>query len=1546
MGIKTFDRANPELKQIETYSDFTGGLNTEQASSKMKDNQFRELINFDMDLGGSLTKRPGLYRIKGVEKSLEQAYQNAVPDYVDKLPLRVILDCHQFFDGVNWIFNFITNQGLGVVILNKNLDFLSPNHPLDENDNPILSIDKNYLFYTNIIDNIKISAYSDYYILMTTKYLVQPAEESPDKKQITLYSWNPIPFNPLVGQTNEKEWIEASTNLEDTASISYYGGSESSILTQLTPGLPISELPSLEIEIVDDSQKLPEWDMFVKYSIEVNYNPDAMSLDFSFISDPTNVSAKSNYQFKLPAVYGWSNSDLAIHQMVATLYDSYYYFTFYHPSTNLILSLKLKEVLTGIFTEEQIKNMEIISQIKPAFNKVHGVSSSTQRAENFSMNENGVLCDVQGDTYNSGPSWGPEQTGYSEDYVNSYNWPNELLVSNGNDPNDSLVFPKDGNSSIFPNISAGNLRVVGHTKNNVAPPAALSERNHIVFTSSLLSTDANKWESLNIRKIPNIRRSNYGFSTQYIRVGLNGAESIHTGSAFEGELTVPKIILSKDVKENNLIVSLLPYINYHNPGAFWTKFLIDANRFETSAIKSLYTQLSPIYRHLLNVSNFKIPIILSNDYTIGKYYYTSKYNYAEKYLSNQILDKYLSPQLILTFPLFVANGQDPDPKDNNNIISLGYEDTTDYNHQYVNIITISGYSQFHDLNFEFATHTIYKNRDTNIYSVGFAYTGSTVNIKITDSFGNVQSTQFKGFKFAGLLNNNLFISSFKNQSSFVKLLELNGQKSFVDKFSKDFTWTTFLGETTMTGLEESSQYLKQEVLSLFRLTYIWQDSSNNRQNYDPNINQETSLKLLEYILKPDSYFTIYTIKSSSGVINYLKISVFISINEEIVLLDTNKFVDIPISEYSAFAETMLFTFASIFYPDGLINNVVQFKRLTYTKPNLNDLGYLWYNFVLFNKYKNTTNPNIYNKTLFPSISTDLVQYPTNQELTRPVQLYGLVPVNQLILSPGDNQRFQIFFGIKVDAPSIPEDEKLDIRVSLSAMPLSDYTAMLLSKEFTTEKTLTWAPWSTLFPDPDLAVWEVSIPSTTSPYILVVQAANFTLQDPEIIPDGETPAQIKRIDLSTVVETRLEMSPQSNVSERIDIPALFDELTASSHLRMFETSSSIVAFGASNKIFFSDIAVPSYFPVSSIIQLKTPEPIVSTVMFQNKLIVSTKNSRHYIGGTSFDAPDSRDRHNVKLISSDSGIVSSKFDVPFGDSLYFLDNNGIKKLKNLYGTADKEFTFQEVDLLIKSKVRINDLNAVAIAHRDKLYINFPSSQTMLIYTKQYDSWLEYKSPLMDFSTLFAKDGELFAVSRFSFNIYRFDKNVMVDGWNEEEDGYEIWTAPDGTKHQVQKGTPIECIFETKNLDQAYTPHRKKYKSVTINATLIGAQGVIIPIIKVDNIKVNYRFYLREGTESTWEYARYEDNDSKGINLVSSPMFTGYDRSKITGGQSFTNFVLGQSILGETKDVYYSLPVGRTGNTLSLEFKFNTPSVIIINELSVRYSLRLPKTRRGGR
>lgn len=1594
MGVKTFDRANPSVKQIETYSNFTGGINTEQSDQTMKDNQFRDLINFDMDLGGSLTKRPGLYRLPKVNLKMEIAYQesfDSINEAQESLATRVVKDSFQFFDGLHWVVNFITNQGLGVAILDKDLKVM---------DGPATK-DKNFIFYRNIKDNIKISPYSDYYILMSSKYSVSSDIENPsdsDLKQIKLYSWNPIPYNLELGNLNKKEWIEASSKQEETLTETYYGDAVTTVTSQKQNGIDIKDLKSINIEILD-KDKNETWNMFDNLNLKVEFDSIKIALNFSWVN-PTILPdrpKRESYSYKIKGTSEWGDDNLLIHQMIATHSVGYYWFTFYQPNRGLVLSLKLKDDFKKLQISD-IENMIIDTQTKRAFVGVVGVDNGNQRAEKFSMTEMGVIVKVQGDDMNAGSI--TQRFDYTPDHGFNYkNWDNDGTFTPDGFSKSRLWDLKTSRNNFFSSfgdkgINANFENILSNKDINLQiDPKRI---NNLFVGDSSFSIDGGhdtltKIMPVGYVNIPNLNRLDGGIL--YVN-GVDKETSNIRAYPSDTEILVPQIIINKKSEFNNFTSFLLPYSykikNPHLAGCFWSVSKIKTKNvfYEhfTDSTKLFIERFSwmgfdpegkPFQNNAvcLASSTFFFPGVISSEenkfdssFYIGPFSNSNPDTPSAKFKLVSTVVPYAEKGFSTPYKgwndkFITTSDKESTLKDATILAGFGLNSYTTgipgstiiqkFNDNYQYSTSSILFEPLKNNSKSYATHTKYKNNDTNIYSVGFAYTGTNIKVTIKSQDGSFNPIELEQFKFAGLKDNNLYISSIKDLSTFDNLLILNGKLELLDKLSTIVNWKTFLGEEALKELSLVEEYNSKGLLALLRLTFSW-TISGELKTLDPNISQTDTLLLVEYILNYDNpTFKIFGIKDNNGIIQSLKIVTTIKENNifrQLVLLDTSITPDIPQDNYTELAQTIIFKFASVAYPKGLVNNVIQFKKLVYTKPNLNDLVYLWYNFVLFNRNKiegKVADPNIYDSKIYKKISPDLIKYPSNSDLalTRPVALYGLYPVNEVLLVPGDNQKFQIFFGIK---PPEKEGTKRDIRVSLLAMPVADYTAMILSKDFDTEKSLDWKKWDEVFPPAEgntdkIAIWNITIPSTTSPYILIVQACEWSTTG----SDGSKLG----IDLSTVVETRLEMSPQSSVRERLPIPSLFDELTASTQLKMFETSSSVVAYGASNKIFFSDIGVPTFFPCTRVIQLKTPESVVSTTMFQNKLIVSTENSRHYIGGTSFDSGDSSERHSVKLISSDSGVIASKFDVPFGDRLYFLDNNGIKFLKNLYGTADKEFTFQEADLLIKAKVPPNDRDAVALAHRDKLYINFPKEQKMLVYVKQYDSWLEYKSPFMEFSRLFAKDGELYGIAQRNFNIFKFDKNVVVDGWNEDI-GWEKELALDGTIYDVQKDqkgvnqtSRIVCSFKTKDLDQAYTVHQKKYKQISINATLLGTSGFITPRIEIDHNLINYRFQLEELENNNYRYKRYDKNNPAPINLINSQNFGSLSAEKLTGQERIKQqFILGQSRLGVTKDVNYIIPVREKGNTISLSIEFDSRSSIIINQIAVRFELRLPKKRNG--
>lgn len=61
-------RPQPWIKHIETYTDFSGGLNSVTDSTKMLDKEVAELVNMDISPRGTLRRRTGMvyHQRKGI----------------------------------------------------------------------------------------------------------------------------------------------------------------------------------------------------------------------------------------------------------------------------------------------------------------------------------------------------------------------------------------------------------------------------------------------------------------------------------------------------------------------------------------------------------------------------------------------------------------------------------------------------------------------------------------------------------------------------------------------------------------------------------------------------------------------------------------------------------------------------------------------------------------------------------------------------------------------------------------------------------------------------------------------------------------------------------------------------------------------------------------------------------------------------------------------------------------------------------------------------------------------------------------------------------------------------------------------------------------------------------------------------------------------------------------------------------------------------------------------------------------------------------------
>lgn len=98
------------------------------------------------------------------------------------------------------------------------------------------------------------------------------------------------------------------------------------------------------------------------------------------------------------------------------------------------------------------------------------------------------------------------------------------------------------------------------------------------------------------------------------------------------------------------------------------------------------------------------------------------------------------------------------------------------------------------------------------------------------------------------------------------------------------------------------------------------------------------------------------------------------------------------------------------------------------------------------------------------------------------------------------------------------------------------------------------------------------------------------------------------------------------------------------------ASSVVLYGESNCLFFSEINDSCYFPLLNVIELPTQETIISAVEFGYYLIVSTANSKFIIRSRSFDKTLSNSI-SLDLISSDTGSFATKADRVNGNYLFF-------------------------------------------------------------------------------------------------------------------------------------------------------------------------------------------------------------------------------------------------------------------------------------------------------
>lgn len=1433
MGVKTFNKANASSKQIEVYQDFSGGINTELADSATKDNQFRKLINFDMDKAGSISKRPGLYRIPYIKDII----MNKLNEEVVKGTIETLLDlkidsCNEFFDGAHWIFNYITNKGIVVIILNYNLT-IPTDLSNDLGDGEVVEAPY-VLFYTDKVGdksykyNTKITKYNDIWILLRSFYAKPDWELDEQEKQVKLYSWNPIfklefKVDEAGGIIVDYDlslfpgWYEANDDSSSLREETWYGQEETKIIKSVAISslIPADTAP-IEILSITPSSLVDCYDVTGKgRNVDVDYKNGLLTI----ITYENDIKVRTQ-------------NIILQHQDTSPIRDVDIAQIVYKDRDTLTVYLKAPVKYT--------RGFPFISTV-PAFQK-----NICWFDVNIASGEKIYYKDI------------------------SQISPTYKVSSFGSSPCDVKSFE----------VTYYSI------------PGATSRASRLIFSDLGIPYNFN----LNIKGDFMWRAESYPKPPPW---GINSKNALTTSLDYSNSLT------RKDSGSlAHQIFNVTFWDVYNDFISFWThahfNFVGYTLFFFQEDIVTQYASTSTGYvQGMTHYFNDK----LKQETNRSIYHYKNFGNIKEywsragggSFNSEHASYSFLKGATISTTTL-----------DSPNIILAD------------NKITLGSTS----------------------YKVSFKSGGKITNTEVNTAIINYDNFTFKSLR----------------PSNMKDILIDNN--SFPEDTIKVFGYQVFNKEE----LKLFAEVVKKYVITNVDL-YMNYSVDKNSYRVASAFKTYQLKSMLEALLDDiNPRINISYIKSGLNIYNLQMFYIDLD-GKEHPLLDINNKLPQYNGNLFEILNTLFLTFVYDYTPNGFIEQVLNFKQLSYVKPNLNDLSYLWYNLLLFSNYNRSRYPDIYDAIIHPNISWDLIQYP-RAEITagQSIQLFGLVPVNNVVLSPG-KQRFQLFYQLAVITPTPPkptkegekpetpsEDILKNLSVAVTTMSITDYNAMINSPDFSSEgvlinapaedikkKSPPWKDWEAVFvdehlplddqkvwddiknewvPAPKKAVIELTIPSTTSPYMILIQVANKVFGT-----DGKPTGKIQ---VASILETRIQMQPDQSYVEKINAIGLFDEFVSTKSASTY--ASNIVAYGSSNKLFFSDAASPSYFPLSRVIQLKTPEAIKSCVIFQNKLIVSTENSKSYVGGSSFDS--SADPFYLREISTDSGLLAPKSEIAMGNYLYFLDTTGIKVLKNLYGTADKEFAFEILDYLIKTQVP-KDREACATSFNNKYYICFPNYKYMLVYNFEYKAWVSYEGIHLNFSNMFENDGKLYGIDRDDFNIFRFDDEVFVDNWNEIEDGYVDYTSEDKTIHKVQKGTDITCFLQTKNFDQSYEPHRKKYDWALLNATIEGATSKIIPYILIDGNLINYAF-------------SYYKNKNKEYNYIEDTPDSILIRDDSELGETT---IVDYNSLGVNNNSYYNIPIQRSGNTIAFGFEHSAPSGLIINSLSIRYSLRdIKKNRRG--
>lgn len=1514
MGKKTFNRANPSFKQIDIYDDFSGGLNTQLEQEAVRDNQFRVLVNFSNDAAGAISKRFGLYRIPYIQKNI----QNYLETYY-KIDIEdaSIIDIKIFNDGSHWIFNYITRVGIIVLILDRGLTIpVTNNQQWDLTDyikfypispdlisNPDIEGDN-----TTVGEIVKISSFKDSFIMITSTYNVQTTTPpTPPIKQIQLFSWNPI-YQNIEGSGGEIEkvrpgWIEAAKTFDARqTNITFIDRKQSNAISNTLNFLDGGTLPNPTLvitpshyigDVVNDIN-------ITSFSIEYKVLNSFATIEFNWIKN--NVSGTKVYTVLNPV----SNAPLTDNIVFTIAPNTLWPFSknsinlFINPiddkPTNGIINIDYSNVASGGEpTQTYYKNSD-----KGNFNNSNSIPTTLTMFDNES--DYNKYKNRWGDTTQSIAFNPPIYSAWT--FSKYYEIPQGInratksfITDKGVLQEDTIDKTADGPGPIFssfPFYSPYNSYFQFNTDKSVDPDQRLG-------VTGQYSHGANYKTKLT--------RYRFSATTDAITV-VNAGTTIYK----------PEDIVNGNWLNLENLNGLPPEIpSPQNVAIFIGSSLA---KWEINSIQDENNKNSPI-----QFTDFQ--------------YKESKLTSINNKLGVQVLHTPSSmPDLQVSTDWYEVQIKKQLVPESEGIKNIKYEN--------------------------------------NILGIG----SGTYNVTIQ----NGQETSTQLVLTTATLNQNNFLFEKLTSTNINKYLTLAGEPIQGIVTVKTVSANTLFNESNIAKLKNLKTILDNNYLVSIEIPISYKNSQGQFIKVATADINRFNLEAFLYSISQENYDSLsfrFSLTKYNDNIPYVSIQWYniSDINNQVwqdfAYIDFSTIFDGDTVADNELILGRLNINVIYNYNEGAITErVLSYKQLSYIKPNLNDLSFLWYNLILFSKSAKSTSPDIYNSDFHPNISWDLVRYPNlniqNQDIpdnpnAQKISLFGIRPVNDIILQPG-TQKFQLFYKTFDDT----KPETLDLIVALTAMSVQDYTSLINSPDYSTTglnaaSKITagpvWQSWDSLFksnddnktvddnnvetPAPRLAVFEWSVPSSESPYLILIQVAN---RDVNL----STTTQLIPL-VSTIVETRIEMQP--GTSENIDINPLllFDEFITTNKLDTYK--SHLWAYGRSNKIFVSDVARGNFFPLKNIITLDTPEPVLNLQPFENRLVISTTNTRWYIDGSSFDTSSS-DAFNINLVSSDTGVLAPNSEVSYGENLYFLDRDGFKQFKTRFATSN-QYNYKRLDLLIENIVP-KDIEAVGLINGNKYYVCFPNYQMMLVYNFQFDSWVQYKSKFFNFATMFVQDSIIYGVDRNNYAIFKFDENTFVDNWNEIEDGYIEMESndcvqvlqPNGSYVKqcsiamVQNGEPIVCELKTKQLTQSYYAHNKKYDYGYIHAEISATDkddnevpqitSYIYPKLFLDNDfnQINYNKNTIQFNEETNTYTLEPENtltDSNNPLRLSSPTRLS---NSLKLGTSLLGNEIGSRIQGNN---FYYFPIKKQGSSLAIQLEFSSPTKLKIKSIGLRSSLR---------